>query len=139
ENAPSFDDYMGDMIYFLDSVLDGADGSPGSVEVIPGVQRFIIPSSWMYGAENFIGDGYHNISHRSVDLAGISPQGEGRHTRRPWNRRFPALAFPDLGHGGLGASPETDDVEYIPTWPKHPHVEEYFRNALERRKERIRS
>jgi hypothetical protein len=48
------------------------------------------------------------------------------------------VAFPHLGHGGLGASPETDDVEYIPTWPKHPHVEEYFRDALERRKERIR-
>ena len=53
----------------------------GDVEVIGGVQKFIIPSSWMYGAENFIGDAYHGISHRSVDLAGISPQSEGRHTR----------------------------------------------------------
>jgi len=92
KDAPSWDDYVGDMKPFLDGFLDSADGEPNGIEVTGGVQKFIIPSSWMYGAENFIGDGYHSISHRSVDLsgishrsvdlAGISPQGEGRHTRR---------------------------------------------------------
>lgn len=139
KEAPDFDEYMGDMRYFLDSVFDGADGAPGEVEVIPSPQKFIIPSSWMYGAENFIGDSYHNISHRSVDLAGISPQGEGRHTRRPWNRRFPAVSFPRLGHGGLGASPEDADTDYVETWPRDPEAEEYFRDAFERRKARIRA
>ena len=138
KEAPDFYEYMGDMIKFFDSVIAGADGEPGGVEVVGGVQKFIIPSSWMYGAENFIGDGYHNISHRSVDLAGISPQGEGRHTRRNYSRRLRCVAFPGLGHGGLGGSHEEYPTEYIPTWPKDPAAEEYFRTAHEKRQQRIK-
>ena len=137
ENAPDWDDYIGDMKLFLDSVLDGADGTPGGVGVFGGVEKFIIPSSWMYGAENFIGDGYHTISHRSVDLSGISPQNEGRHTRRPWARHYTSVSFPRLGHGCLYVGREEADREYVETWPKDPHVEEYFRNAFETRKKRI--
>ncbi len=137
KDAPDFYEYMGDMIKFFDSVIAGADGEPGGVEVVGGVQKFTIPSSWMYGAENFIGDAYHNISHRSVDLAGISPQGEGRHTRRPGVRRFGSVAFPDLGHGGLGGAREEYPTEYVPTWPKDPEAEEYFRQAHEKRQKRL--
>ena len=32
-----------------------------------------MPSNWKFGAENFLGDTYHNVSHRSVDLVGIGP------------------------------------------------------------------
>ena len=138
KDAPEFYDYMGDMIKFFDSVIDGADGEAGGVEVLSGVQKFIIPSSWMYGAENFIGDSYHNISHRSVDLVGISPQGEGRHTLRNDSLRVRCVSFPELGHGGLGGSHEDYPVEYIPTWPKDPAAEEYFRIAHERRQQRVK-
>jgi hypothetical protein len=127
------------MKHFLNGFLDGADGEEGAVEVIGGVQKFIIPSAWMYGAENFIGDGYHNISHRSVDLAGISPQGEGRHTRRNYGVSLGGVSFPDLGHGMVGGTRETADAEYVHTWPKNPEVDEFYRWAQEKRTERIRN
>jgi phenylpropionate dioxygenase-like ring-hydroxylating dioxygenase large terminal subunit len=138
KDAPDWDDYMGDMKLFLDGFLDGADGTPGEVEVIPSVQKFIIPSAWMYGAENFIGDSYHGISHRSVDLAGISPQAEGRHTRRNYGERLGPIAFPQLGHGMVGGIRETADAEYLPSWPNNPEVDDYYREAQVKRQEQIR-
>ena len=38
-----------------------------------GVHKWIIPCNWKFAAENFLGDTYHNVSHRSVDLIGIGP------------------------------------------------------------------
>ncbi|MCZ6556871.1 MAG: hypothetical protein O7A69_03725 [SAR324 cluster bacterium] len=35
----------------------------------------MIPANWKFPAENFLGDTYHTVSHRSVDLVGISPSG----------------------------------------------------------------
>jgi hypothetical protein len=139
KNAPDWDDYMGDMKLFLDGFLDDAAGDPGEVEVVAGVQKFIIPSAWMYGAENFIGDGYHGISHRSVDLAGISPQGEGRHTRRAFGVSLGGVCFPELGHGMVGGTRETAGTDYVDTWPNNPEVDEYYREAQAKRQERIRN
>ncbi len=138
-NAPSWEDYVGDMRYFLDNCLDGPDGSPDRIEVFAGVQKFIIPSAWMYGAENFIGDGYHTISHRSVDIAGISPQNEGRHSRRTHGVRVGTLSFPDLGHGVNGGSRETADIDYVPSWPDNPEVDEFYAEARRHRQERLRA
>ncbi len=139
KDAPSWDNYMGDMKLFLDGFLDGADGEPGEVEVVGGIQKFIIPSAWMYGAENFIGDGYHGISHRSVDLAGISPQAEGRHTRSNYGERLGSIAFPRLGHGMVNGVRETAEAEYSPSWPNNPEVDDYYREAQAKRQERIRN
>ena len=44
-------------------------------ELIGGVQKWVIPCNWKFPAENFSGDTYHNISHRSVDLVGAGPSG----------------------------------------------------------------
>lgn len=68
KNAPQFLDYLGDMKMFLDLALDGRDGSAGGSEILGGVQKWTMPSNWKFAAENFAGDGYHNISHRSVDM-----------------------------------------------------------------------
>ncbi len=138
KDAPEWEDYIGDMRYFIDGHIDGSDGSPGEIEVIGGVQKFIIPSAWMYGAENFIGDTYHNISHRSVDLAGISPQKEGRHTVRNYGVRLGPLSFEKLGHGMTGGIREEAGAEYVPSWPNEPEVDEYYRDAQAKRHARIR-
>ena len=49
-------------------ILDGWDGREGQAELLGGVQKWVIPCNWKFPAENFSGDSYHNISHRSVDL-----------------------------------------------------------------------
>ena len=64
--------YLGDAVDHLDQVLDCRDGRPGGSEVI-GVHKWVFPSNWKFAAENFLGDTYHNPSHRSVDMIGIGP------------------------------------------------------------------
>ena len=80
--APSFTEYLGDFARYLDLTLETWDGGDSGVEVLGGVQKWLIPCNWKFPAENFSGDSYHNISHRSVDLVGIGPSGSGGATCR---------------------------------------------------------
>ena len=68
-------------------------------EILGGIQKWLVPCNWKFPAENFCGDSYHNISHRSVDLAGIGPSGSGRRDmRRARRRRKLHVCIPDRGH-----------------------------------------
>ena len=67
--------YLGDAVDHLAQVLDCRDGRPGGTEVI-GMHKWVFPSKWKFAAENFLGDTYHNPSHRSVDMIGIGPSGQ---------------------------------------------------------------
>ena len=64
--------------HYLDQTFDGWDGSDGGAEILGGIQKWRVPCNWKFPAENFSGDSYHNISHRSVDLVGVGPSGSGR-------------------------------------------------------------
>jgi phenylpropionate dioxygenase-like ring-hydroxylating dioxygenase large terminal subunit len=81
--APSFAEYLGDLARYLDLTLDSWDGGDGGIEVLGGIQKWLILCDWKFPAENFCGDSYHNISHRSVDLVGIGPSGTGRRDTAP--------------------------------------------------------
>lgn len=131
ENAPPFEDYIGDMRYYLDSALDHRDGRPGGSVVIGGVQKWRIGSNWKMPAENFVGDLYHDISHRSVDIVGIGPSG-GRGRRDAMKGRV-AIAFPQLGHGLLGNLPHFEEPEYQPNYAADPAIEQYYREVYEAR------
>ena len=131
ENAVPFLDYLGDMKYYLDAALDHRDGTPGGSEVIGGVQKWRVPCNWKMPAENFIGDLYHDISHRSVDIVGIGPSG-GTGRRDAMKGRV-AIAFKDLGHGLLGNLPHYEEPEYQPTYQQYPELERYYREIHERR------
>src|SRR5215467_3155836 len=72
KNAPEFLTYLGDAKIHLDQALDCRDGREGGSEVI-GVHKWVFPANWKFAAENFLGDTYHNPSHRSVDMIGIRP------------------------------------------------------------------
>jgi len=69
--APPFLEYLGDFLPYIDLTLDSWDGSDGGTEILCGIQKWRVPCNWKFPAENFSGDSYHNISHRSVDLVGI--------------------------------------------------------------------
>ncbi len=133
--APSFRDYMGDMLVYLDEIINYRDGREGGAEILGGVQKWMMPCNWKFGAENFQGDGYHNISHRSVDLTGIGPSGKGRRDNEHIRVRRINVSFP----GGPGAHPslQLEDVPFIPTFQDAPVVEEYFKHAYEERKRRL--
>lgn len=60
-------DYLGDMVPYLDVMLDG-DGD--GVEVVPGVHKWRLDGNWKLAAEQFAGDMYHaGFTHLSALVA----------------------------------------------------------------------
>src|SRR5436190_13565301 len=124
--APPLLEYLGDFVRYFDLSLDGWDGSEGGSEVLAGVQKWLIPCNWKFPAENFSGDSYHNISHRSVDLVGIGPSGTSRRdlAERALARRL-QISFPDRGHQtGVYVLPSGEPTP--PAYRHSPVVAEYF-------------
>ena len=63
-NAPSLTDYLGDMAWYLDMVLDRREGG---IEFLPGVHKWMLKCNWKLPTDNFIGDSYHGpVSHISA-------------------------------------------------------------------------
>ena len=123
----------------LDLILDGWDGREGQAEVLGGVQKWLIPCNWKFPAENFSGDTYHNISHRSVDLVGIGPSGQQpprlqRAATRPagCTSRFPTAAT----RRSPTCCPRITSRR--PAYQNSPEVAEYFRHCEEERRRRPR-
>lgn len=136
EDAVPFLEYLGGARYLLDLTLDSHDGTEGGSEVSVGVQKWIIPSNWKLGAENFVGDLYHNISHRSVDLVGIGPEGTAlrRDEKLMKSMTIVNVGFRDRGHGGLNSYLPFDFVDER----RYPgEIGEWFRAADKTRKERL--
>ena len=94
-----------------------------------------MPCNWKFPAENFSGDTYHNISHRSVDLAGIGPSGSGRRDMSELlaGRKL-HVCLPDRGHQTILYLLPPDDMPR-PAYQNAPIVAEYFRHCeAERRR-----
>jgi phenylpropionate dioxygenase-like ring-hydroxylating dioxygenase large terminal subunit len=51
------DDYLGDLRWYFDRFLTRE--YLGGVEVVAGVQRYVMPSNWKLLSDNFAGDNYH--------------------------------------------------------------------------------
>ena len=136
--APPFLDYLGGMHVYLDILLDCRDGREGGSEVIGGVQSWSIPCNWKFGPENFVGDAYHAVSHRSVDTVGIAPGGgQGRADAESRSAVRYSVSFPELGHG-TNTSVQLDENEpYNPIFENLPHLQEYLKQAYEERRRRL--
>jgi phenylpropionate dioxygenase-like ring-hydroxylating dioxygenase large terminal subunit len=131
EKAPHFLDYLCDMKLYLDFALDCRDGREGGSQMIGGVQKWRVNCNWKFAPENFIGDMYHDVSHRSVDMVGIGPSG-GKGRRDTFGKRI-TIGFSDLGHGLLGELPHREEPPYHPQYAKFPEIEAYYRNVYEKR------
>lgn len=85
--APTFEEYLGGMKYYIDLLIDRFEGH---LTVYGGIQKWLIPVNWKVPAENFIGDSYHApITHKSaVDLK----------LRPPYSKYDLEISFPE-GHG----------------------------------------
>lgn len=141
ERAPSFEAFMGPALFFLDDFVEQYDGGDGSWEACGGILKWKIPCNWKFGAENFSGDYYHQPSHASVDRVILSPAGKpGRHTydlvterEKPWKLNLYAEGTGHTSRGQLFKS----DNDYVPTYGDMPVVEDYFREAFYKRRERL--
>ena len=137
EEAPGFLDYLGGVKVYLDQTLDCRDGREGGSEVMGGIQKWIMPCNWKFAAENFAGDSYHNISHRSVDMVGIGPSGKNRRdTDERGAAHRVATSFTDSGHAALSYLQDAN-APYVPGYEHAPIVDEYFRHCYEERQRRL--
>ena len=136
--APSFSDYLGGAKEHLDLALDARDGREGGSEAFIGVHKWIVPCNWKLPAENFAGDTYHSISHRSVDLVGIGPSAaggtKGRRDGELDDAQHLWINFPG-GHG-IHSAMKPADSEFLQTFQDNPVVAEYYRHCHEERKRR---
>jgi phenylpropionate dioxygenase-like ring-hydroxylating dioxygenase large terminal subunit len=63
-NAPTLREYLGDMAFYLDKILDRCEGG---TEIIGGVHKWTMPCNWKFPSENFLGDSYHfTVTHISA-------------------------------------------------------------------------
>ncbi|WP_434348766.1 aromatic ring-hydroxylating oxygenase subunit alpha [Myxococcus virescens] len=70
--APPLEEYLGDMRWGLDLLLD-----QGDLVAVPGTIRWSMACNWKLAADNGAGDTYHALwTHRSAVLAG-HPEGDG--------------------------------------------------------------
>lgn len=66
--APKLLEYLGDMAWYLDIILDRREGGTQ----VSGPHRWLVDANWKTAAENFGGDGYHIAStHGSVRQLGV--------------------------------------------------------------------
>jgi phenylpropionate dioxygenase-like ring-hydroxylating dioxygenase large terminal subunit len=139
KDAPDFLTYLGGAKEHLDLALDCRDGREGGSEVLFGVHKWVIPCNWKFAAENFLGDTYHNVSHRSVDLIGIGPSAEagtkGRRDNELEYAQHVWVNFP-AGHG-VHSAILPEDTPFVDTYQNNPIVAEYFRNCHEERQQRL--
>lgn len=136
-DAPPLEDYLGGMRMWLDFALDYRDGRPNGALVLAGVQKWRTRCNWKFAPTNFIGDVAHVVSHRSVDMVGIGPSGQGRRDRKVEGASV--FGWPDLGHGGTGwVGAREEDYVQPPSFGQFPAVAEYFRKARAERRERRR-
>ena len=140
EAAPSFEEFLGDMGWWLRDFLMGPDGEDDGLEVVDGILKCEIPSNWKFGCENAAGDLYHDVSHKSVQRVGLALTGlRGRHVWDADKTRFRLLniTFPAGGHAVRGNLYETAMRPYFSQWAANPEVDEYFHDAHYAKQKRV--
>ena len=137
KTAGPFLEYIGGFKTYLDLLLDSWDGREGGTEVYGGPEKWQIPCNWKFPSENFVGDNYHTISHRSVDIVGIGPSGRSRRDLQERDgARYLDICFPERGHGTvMFMRPEDAPIRAV--YQDSAIVSDYFRSCEEERKRRV--
>ncbi len=98
-DAPSLVEYLGDMAWYLDCLLDRREGG---TEAMGGVHKIRQAGNWKLAADQFVGDNYHAaLTHSSASRAWA---GSRDVTRAPSRRSMPEgrQISSRLGHGVAG-------------------------------------
>lgn len=66
-DVPDLPEYLGEITYYLDAILDRYENG---IELVPGPSKWVIDCNWKFAAEQFCSDMYHaSISHASAMIA----------------------------------------------------------------------
>lgn len=71
-DAPGLQDYLGDMRFYFDVLVDRREGG---TELIGGANKWIMDCNWKFGAENFVQDGHHSFASHVSALMAMQPDG----------------------------------------------------------------
>lgn len=132
EALPSLEESLGDMAIMLREFMRAPNGDDDGLEALDGIAKFVIHSNWKFGAENYAGDLYHDVSHASVQRVGLSLTGlRGRHVWNADKNTFRQLnvAYPDGGHAARVSLYDTAEREYFSQWSQNSEADDYFREA----------
>lgn len=136
--APTLRDYLGDIAWYLDGVLDRREGG---TEIVGGVQKWTIDCNWKFPAEQFASDQYHALfSHASaVQVLGAKDDGsdkrlgDGQTARPVWETAKDALQFGEDGHGSGFFFTEKPDAN---VWVDG-EVSSYYRDTYAEAEQRL--
>ena len=141
--APSFEDYLGPFATQVRRCFEGSDGEDNGVELFNPAIKWRIPTNWKFPGFSFDGDSAHGaMTHRSVNVAAIGPQGELEGGSRSGVRAaFPQTSYemssPEYGHGGHNPIFELPGVApYADTWQTVPGVDDYYREMREKKQKK---
>lgn len=104
ENPIPFDDFLGDMKYYMDTLFARTDNG---LEVLGAPQRIRIRSNWKAPGEQSTGDGFHTLTlHRSLmEVGQFGGDGDSIYDNAP--SMYGQNVSCDQGHGGRCIPPET--------------------------------
>lgn len=54
-DAPSFEEHLSDIAFYIDPLFDGVEG----LEVVGGVEKWVVDANWKLGADQFVSDNFH--------------------------------------------------------------------------------
>jgi dibenzofuran dioxygenase subunit alpha len=136
EGAGSLDDYLGDLRWYLDVLIER---QLGGLEFLPGQQRYALKANWKIAGENFAGDTYHlGHSHGSLfkldvrQINPINPLAFGK------GLVYNNVSFAN-GHGltGLVTGGERYELDLKLAAELGPEVVEYVRECRHRLESRL--
>lgn len=137
--TPGLEDWLGDARIWIEEFFTVPDVGVGELELIAGVQKWTLPCNWKFGAENFSGDNYHNVSHASVDQLALSPSGKaGRHQYDaiPQKPVLQNIAYAATGHSGRGAL-YPPGFDFLSAYAAVPELHAYYRRAYAAREQQL--
>lgn len=123
-DAPSLHEYLGDMAWYLDGLVDR---TPGGIEVLGPPIKWVFRGNWKFAAEQFAGDTYHLATTHISMFAGFPWLGEQMEAtkRSDFGRQFSSR----LGHGALFTAGEPSARSIF---SNDPGLKEYFQDELQR-------
>ncbi|HZP25863.1 MAG TPA: aromatic ring-hydroxylating dioxygenase subunit alpha [Dehalococcoidia bacterium] len=129
-SAPPLLDYLGEMAWYLDSLVDRREGG---TEALPGVHKWIMPCNWKLAAENFMGDSAHFfVTHASALQSGFVNPERQRGPMRTIHARL------EYGHGSITIGRATQDIEdAFGVWATDLEIADYERSIIPEMEQRL--
>lgn len=136
-DGPSLEEFLGDSTFYLDTLLDRSEGG---MEVVGGVQKWMVNTNWKMPAENMVGDTYHAMmSHRSV--FSLMPDADSAYKQIQEGHNVAMKG----GHGTIARhfTEDSDPELWLPgesaMLEMMPEVAEFFRTVQDEAAERLGS